>query len=196
MRWLFAVPLSALLLLGWIGPGPVWSQPSRREKVEERLEILRMWKMMEALDLDKATADKMFKIRSKYTKIKNELRQSIRSDFRQLRRKLRDPSGANEQELANLLKSIREKRKKLQSLWEKQYDDVSKVLSVRQQAELLVFLKDFSRQIRSVLRQRRHGPPPPPGTLGAPGHPRHGPPTGGPQGPPLRPDASDDVPEG
>jgi Spy/CpxP family protein refolding chaperone len=194
MRWLLVVPLSALLL-AWIGPGLVWSQPSRREKAEERLEILRMWKMMEALDLDKVTADKMFKIRSKYIKIKNELRQSIRSDFRQLRQKLREPSGTNEQELTNLLKSIREKRKRLQSLWEQQYEEVSKVLSVRQQAELLLFLKDFSRQIRSVLHRRRHGPPPP-GALGPPGRPGHGPPAGGPPGPPLRPDASDDVPEG
>ena len=35
-------------------------------KFEERLELLTMWKMMEALNLDKPTAEKIMEIRHKF----------------------------------------------------------------------------------------------------------------------------------
>jgi len=135
------------------------------DRGQEKLEIITMWKMMEALDLDKETADKIFDIRRKYLEKKRELRNDLQADFRKLRDLLSESSETvAEGTLKQLLTTIREKRKKLQSLWGEQYDEVSKVLSVRRQAQLMLFLKDFRKEIQSLLRPRGLGPPRGPGS--------------------------------
>lgn len=132
------------------------------DKDVERVEILRMWRMMETLDLDKQTADKIFEIRSRFLEERQDLRRQIRDDFQRLRQLVAQPSGQpDEKELAKALSDIRDTRAKLKSLWDRQYDEVSKLLTIPQQAKLLIFLKDFSRSIRALRRPhpRPGGPP-------------------------------------
>lgn len=143
----------------------------RRDKRQERIETLTMWKMMEALDLDKATADKIFQIRQRYLSERKELRKAVRRDFQRLRYLLRESSERpRDEELERLLTSIRNNRKDLRELWEKQYNEVAKVLTVRQQAELVLFLKEFRNELRLMLGRghRREGLPPPPQGPGMP----------------------------
>jgi len=141
--------------------------PQDRDKAQERLEVLRMWKMMEALNLDKATADKIFGIRAKYVGEQKQLRKGVQEDIRKLRSLLKEPpTGTVDRELDTLLNDIRAKREELHRLWNKQYEDVSKILSVRQQAELMLFLKDFRQEIRSLLYPGGQPPPGPGRGLG------------------------------
>lgn len=134
--------------------------PRDRDKIREKIEFMKMWKMLDVLDLDKATADKILQIRRKFIARKKSLRRALNEDFRKLRQQLRDsPQGPDNAELSRLLQSIREKRKELRELRSEQYEEVAKHLSIRKQAELLIFLKDFRREIRSILRPpARHGP--------------------------------------
>jgi len=85
-------------------------------------------------------------------------------DFAKLKNLLKEPrSGEEEKELAATLTNIRAKRIKLKDLWIDHYDEVSKVLTVRQQAELVLFLKNFRRELHALLR-----PPHPPFRPGNP----------------------------
>jgi Spy/CpxP family protein refolding chaperone len=172
------------------------AQPPRDpEKGQERMEILQMWRMMEALDLDKATADKIFQIRSKYREERKKLEKALNEDFQQLRERLRETSYRSaDPELEKILRNIREKREKLQGLWKDQYDEVSKVLSIRQQAQLVLFLKDFQEEIRSIIRPPGMRRPPGP-TEGRPG-PGLPPPLPPGPGPGFRPESHDEFPEG
>jgi Spy/CpxP family protein refolding chaperone len=125
----------------------------RDAKFEERLELLTMWKMMEALNLDKATAEKIMEIRHKFVDQRKALQREIGDDFRTLRQLLRDTAGTtSDDELAKVLTRIRDKRLRIKGLFDEQYNEMSKVLTVRQRAELVVFLKDFHKEIRSILR--------------------------------------------
>ena len=54
--------------------------------------------------------------------------------------------------MAKVLGRIRDKRLRIKGLFDEQYNEVSKVLSVRQRAQLVLFLKDFHKEIRSILR--------------------------------------------
>ncbi|MGO9566246.1 MAG: Spy/CpxP family protein refolding chaperone [Desulfomonilaceae bacterium] len=147
-----------------------------RDKVQERIETLTMWKLIEALDLDQATADKLLEMRHKFLSQRKSLQKGLSEDFRTLRKQLSDPAKpADEKELARLLEDIRKNRKQLQGLREQQYEDVSKVLTVRQRAQLVLFFKDFRKELRSLLRpsQAPEGMPekgmgPPRGGLGSP----------------------------
>jgi Spy/CpxP family protein refolding chaperone len=170
-----------------------YGPPEGREKQRERMEILRMWKMMEALDLDRDTANKMIQIRQEFVKKRKDLRKEIRQEFKVLREIVKSPEQPGEEaKLKALLDGIRRKRHKMKELWHEQYDGVSKILTVRQQAQLMVFLKDFHREVRDALRGFRHGPPHGRGKMrhrgpNPPFMDREGRQPGPPPGPPKRP---------
>lgn len=183
------------------------SLDGRRDKRQERIETLTMWKMMEALDLDKATADKVFAIRRKYLRERSKLRDAVNEDVESLRYLLRESRQVpGDDDLARLVNRIHENRKKIRDIWEQQYKDVSAVLSVRQQAELVLFLKDFRKELqrmlgRSRMRGRaRRGPPSgdqrmhPGEQQGPPGGGMHPPPPPLPPPPPPHPQQPADQP--
>ncbi len=154
----------ALMAIGFLTAGTgvalCFEHERQNSKFEERLEILTMWKMMEALNLDKPTAEKIMEIRRKFVGQRKALEREIAEDFRTLRKLLREePSKAVDDELEKTLGGIREKRLKMKGLFDDQYNEVSKILSVRQRAELVVFLKEFHKEIRSILRPPRTDSP-------------------------------------
>jgi Spy/CpxP family protein refolding chaperone len=180
MRTVLSALIWALLILVGATQIAHSEQGRGKDKQWERLEIITMWKMIEALDLDRATADKVMEIRHKFLTQRKEIKQALNQDLQKLRQLLKTPS-ADEAELARLITSVRDKRKELTNLHSGQYDEVSKILPVRKQAELILFLKDFQKELRVGLRQqlapsqngerigRPHppnGPPPGPGPLG------------------------------
>jgi Spy/CpxP family protein refolding chaperone len=154
--------MSALACIGSArGPG------ENREKMQERIELLRKLEIMEKLNLDNETAEKIFAIRRKYLAERKKCLQELRRDFEELKNLLEDKSGrVTDEELKSVLENIWKNRKKLRSRWEDQYDRVSEILTVRQQAELILFLKDFRKSIRSLFRGRDHRPPPGPPRMG------------------------------
>jgi Spy/CpxP family protein refolding chaperone len=200
--------IAAMFLAMLVAPALAQPPPDASpEKREERVEVLTMWKMMEALDLDRQTAATIIEIRRKFRDQKKTIEKELEADFGTLRTRLSLSTGkADDPELARLVQGIRDKRRKLQELYDNQYTEVSKILTVRQQAQLVLFLKDFGAELRSMLRPPGGGEPRfgpgmgrrgfghpgqqgfggPPGSHGRPGQGgQPGPPgPGGPPGPP------------
>jgi Spy/CpxP family protein refolding chaperone len=144
------------MALAFVGAGGVsyaqWvAEGDKSDKAHERLEIITMWKMMEALDLDKATADKILEIRHKFLAQRKALKARVTKDIMALKQRLAQTTAPDDPELAQLVADIRANRKKLMQLREEQYEEVSKVLTVRQQAELVIFLKEFRKELRHLL---------------------------------------------
>jgi Spy/CpxP family protein refolding chaperone len=150
--------------------------PKDPEKAREHFEMLTMWRMMEALDLDKSTGEKVFEIRRKFTAEKKALMKELGQELETLRTRLQEETAKpDDKDLSGIIKSIRDKRRRLETLHDQQYDEISKVLTVVQQAQLLIFMKDFQDEIRAFIRRPLMPPPGPP-----PGGPPLGPPPGGP----------------
>lgn len=146
------------------------AQTDKPDKARERLEIITMWKMMEALDLDKTIADKILEIRHRFLAKRRNLHAGVAKDIAAIKQRLAQTTPPDDKELARLLTDIRAKRKTLMQLRDEQFDEVSKVLTVRQQAELVIFLKEFRKELRQILRpgpgapsgrQSFEGDPPP-----------------------------------
>jgi hypothetical protein len=149
------------------------------EKYQDRIEIITAWKMMEALNLDNATAEKVLEIRRRFVAKRKELQKSMNDDFAKLKELLKESgTGVEEKELAATLANIRAKRAQLKDLWLEHYDEVSKVLTVRQQAELVLFFKDFRKELHGLIRQ--------PQAPQRPANPSDGPRTGTPSPPHSR----------
>jgi len=174
------------------GGQAVFSQepPAQRGKFQDRIEWMTMWKLMESLELDKPTADKIYEIRRKYLDQKKELVKEINAGVESLKQALqRDPSKVNEALLTEMISSVREKRRKLEGLLDEQFGELATVLSVRQQAKLVVFMKDFQEELRAMFRPPGPGGPPPPprGEGFGPPLPPAGPPPLDPDGGPAHP---------
>jgi hypothetical protein len=169
--------IAALVLAGAQG---VYAQerPKNLHKFHDRLEWMTMWKLMEALDLDKPTADKVYEIRRKFLGQRKELVREIGAEIQSLRQLLQDKSGnVTDQMLAQKIQTIRQDRKKLDALMDEQFAEVSKILTVRQQAKLVVFIKDFREEIRSMFRRPKPADSPPvEGGFGPPPLPNSPPP--------------------
>jgi hypothetical protein len=178
-----------LILSAFLTAGAVTAvcadQTGQRDKIEERLEIVTAWKMTE-LNIDRPTIEKILEVRRKFISQKKAFRKELDQDFQKLRLLLKDEKAkTDEKEIGQVLDDIRQKRRQLQGLMDEQFREVAKFLSVRQQAELVLFLKDFHKEIRSLLR-------PLPGPSGGPSSdrgrgPRGGSPSGGAMGPPGPP---------
>jgi len=189
MRRLFLVVVVAFGLALSGAAAPVYPEQAKdKDKFMDRLETLTIWKMMEALDLDKATGDKVMEIRSRFLAERKQLKKGLNADFARLRQLLQQPPNpADDSELSRILQDVRDKRKKLSEMHDEQYNEVSKVLSLRQQAQLILFLKDFRKEIHSIIAQQS-GLPREPGTDGrfrrplGPPPPGAGPPPGPPAG--------------
>jgi hypothetical protein len=71
-----------------------------------------------------------------------------------LRRDVGDPSSkVGDAAIAQRVKGIREKRKWLEELEDEQFAEVSKNLSVRQQAKLIIFMRDNQHEMRHLTSQ-------------------------------------------
>src|SRR4030042_3815808 len=86
----------ALIAIGFLiagtGVARCFERDRQNGKFEERIELLTMWKMMEALNLDKPTAEKIMEIRHKFVGQRKALELEIREEFRTLRKLLREDS--------------------------------------------------------------------------------------------------------
>lgn len=172
-----AVPVTAEPPKARRGFGP----PQNFEKALEHFEMLTMWRMMDALDLDKAKGEKIYAIRRKFTAEKKAIMKELGQQMETLRARLQeDTPNLDEKELTRIIKSIREKRRRLESLRDRQYDEISNILSVVQQAQLLIFMKDFQDEIRAFIRRPMMPPPGPPPPLGGPPPPGPADPFAGP----------------
>jgi hypothetical protein len=153
LRKLIVAMIAIGFLMAGTGVAICFERDRQNSKLEERIELLTMWKMMEALNLDKPTAEKIMAIRRKFVDQRKALQVELHEEFRTLRKLLQqEPTKAVDDELEKVLGRIRDKRLKMKGLFDEQYSEVSKVLSVRQRAELVLFLKDFHKEIRSILR--------------------------------------------
>jgi hypothetical protein len=155
-------------------PGP--------DKSREHFEIVTLWKMMDAIDVDQPTADKIMGIHNKFNGERKTLHKSMEKDYQGLKEKLAETKDPQDQELAKIVDDIKQKKRQMENLRHSEYDEVAKLLTVKQRAELLLFFKDFKKEMRGMMRQPgppmdRHAPRPGPGHMPPPPH-GQGPPEG------------------
>lgn len=146
----------------------------RRERVLERIEMMRMWKMTEDLDLTEREGAILFPFLRELEGERRALDEDRRRTMRELRATVRgenpDPDVVDD-----LLDRLVEIRKGQRRLEDRETEKIRELLGPERVARYLIFRQEFDRQIREVIFQaRREGPrrdfperiepPPPPGT--------------------------------
>ncbi len=131
----------------------------RMQEGRERLETLRQVKMIEALDVDEETAARISVL---YNRHQKETRELIR-EIDLLVDELEDAveAGKTDGELQQIRLQIKEKRNTNHANRMRFYSDAEIYLTPRQVAKLIVFERNFQRDMRRIMqeaqRDRRRG---------------------------------------
>ena len=148
---------AGMILLGFLmmTSGPDWAQAQEhgrkdKEQVEKRVELIRMWKLTEALSLDEEKGAKLFPLINTYEKKKKELRKEEFRTMRSLRETLAE-SKPDEKALKEVLDKLEKGRRELGALKEKEFEKLKKLLTTEELARFIVFQIDFHREIMELI---------------------------------------------
>lgn len=158
-RNLFRSLFVMALVLGFASVGiaepPEFDRPPTKEqmeKVRERIETLKMWKLTKALDLDEKTSAQVFPLLSKYDKKRAEIEHALRNDMKNLRDALKDKRAA---QLKGILDRLEQNHRALQKVNDDERTDLKTILTLEQQARFIIFQQEFDREIRKIIAENR-----------------------------------------
>jgi len=155
--------LGLLLVLAIIPPAPAAGRErnSKRVKLEERLTTLRNWQLMEQFDLGPEKATKVFTILKNFDDQRVELIQKRRRLLQQLRKAVETTGAGDETKtettLNSLMKQLSQTSVALARIPEKERRGLAEVFTPLEQARYILFVNDFSREMRRVIKKKRPG---------------------------------------
>ncbi|MBN2135047.1 MAG: hypothetical protein JW737_04910 [Acidobacteria bacterium] len=154
------IPVLVILLLSL--PFSLAQSPRRpkggkiREEVREKIQLLKMWKMTDYLDLDEETSLKVFQIVKKYDDLEHKARSNNMNLISTLKKELAkdkvDTNITNE-----LMKKIKTNFLNEKSITIERFSELSKYLTPEQQAKYLVFEFEFHMEIARLTQQALGG---------------------------------------
>ena len=150
--------LSSLFVIGALMAGAVftYAQPkqmmARRSELRERMRMLRMWRLTEFLNLDEKTAARFFPILNRYDNERENLIKQKRKTLLKLREALRAEK-TDPKTLAKLVDKVNRLNDAFINLSRREQAELSKVLTLEQQAKLLLFKSEFEKRLGQMLRR-------------------------------------------
>jgi Spy/CpxP family protein refolding chaperone len=134
-------------------------QMSPRGMAEERIETLRQMKMIEELGLEQDIAARVVAVNSELRKNNREIFRELDELIDQLEKAL--AANADEASLNGLVTRIEEKRSGIHANRQEAYTKYNLILTPEQMARLVVFERNFERELRNIMRDaqrdRRRG---------------------------------------
>jgi hypothetical protein len=152
--------LYVVLVLLVVSAVPAFAQPAaapadRREKIKQRVRALRAYTLTEQLDLDEATAAKLFPARAKYDDEFDKLLVARAELQRRLEAagSLKDPK-----QVDRLVDEAVANQKAIWATEEQRLVQLRKILTPAQTARVLVVLPAMERKIQNQLKRAAHKP--------------------------------------
>lgn len=127
------------------------------KRVHDRLRLIRMWRLTDYLKLDEETSIKLFPIMNRYDDQRLALNEERVGVLKEIKAEL-DKETPNEKKLEELIAKAEELRLQMEKLNQDERNELKKVLSVKQQAKLLLFYRDFDRELYHMIRERKVTP--------------------------------------
>jgi Spy/CpxP family protein refolding chaperone len=133
------------------------SRREEREKIRENIETLRMWKLLEALNLTAEQSTQFLPVLKEFQTAKRSFEDSRRDLLEELETALE--TSPNEEKLKEILTKMENNRKQFLAESESYLEKAKSILSIEQQAQLFLFEEKFERRIRETIEQIRGGHP-------------------------------------
>jgi hypothetical protein len=132
--------------------------PEERERVRKRIELIKIWRLTEELNLDEGTGAKLFPLIRQYEEKRREITRRREELIFILKGQLKSGS-PHEDRIKGLLKEWEEIRADEQDMSRREREELKSILSIEQQARYLIFQQEFTREIRRVIADMRERRP-------------------------------------
>ncbi len=129
------------------------------QKIRERIEMLRMWKLLEVLDLSDEQAEKFLPIFNNFQKEQKELEKAKRESLKMLENEI-NKEEVEHRKIEKILNDLEENRMLFEKKRENFLFAAKEVLSLEQQAKLVLFEEIFAEHIKDMIKRvvkRRRG---------------------------------------
>jgi len=126
----------------------------KREEIRKRIELIRMWKLTEELDLTEETGAKLFPILHKYDEKRMELQKEHHTIMKGLKEALENVATSDE-EIEAAMENMEKNALAEYDLVRQQREELKGVLSPRQQAKFILFQRQFHRELRKIIAEAR-----------------------------------------
>ena len=132
-----------------------WGESFRTFKdLKKQVITLRNWELMQEFNLEGKRATEVFNILKKYDDQREKILVKRRQLLKNLKEKVENPA-IPEEELAKLIKEVKEIDVQLAKLRGKEIKALSKVFSIREIGKYVLFMERFPRMMREALRMHR-----------------------------------------
>ncbi len=128
----------------------------KRAEVQQRLKRLRHELLVKEVGLDEQKAAAVERALEKFSAEKKSVRDKI-EQHRGTLKKLLDTNSNDQAAYTAAIRGLREAEKQRAALRERELDEVAKLLTPRQQAQLMRGMDRLKRRLIHRLRERRHG---------------------------------------
>ncbi|MCP4582351.1 MAG: periplasmic heavy metal sensor [candidate division Zixibacteria bacterium] len=125
-----------------------------REKMKERIETIKIWRLTESLDLSSEQSEKFFPLYKKFHDDREPIDKERREVFGQLD-KLTKEENPDENKINGLLDQLDNFDQRMQDRKIKFRQDLKGILTTQQIGRLYVFEVEFMRHIQEIMRDVR-----------------------------------------
>lgn len=152
---MFGISLLSFIMFSF----PAWGQPGKDikqpyEKIRERIQMIKMWKLTDTLKLDREEAARFFAINRQFEETKKKINSDLQEEVQRLRILMRNLSPP-ERELRETVSRIKNKQKEQKEIRLKQMEEEMQALKLEQQARYVLFQIDFRRDMEMLIREIR-----------------------------------------
>ena len=127
-----------------------------RQRMLEKIETIKMWKIMDALSLDSQTALKVFPIIKEMDQKRIQLREKERGILQQIKQ-MAETSQADKK-IDALASKLFELKSKISNVSREEYQKLKSILTEKQLAQFLLFQQTFRRGLIQRWMMERRGP--------------------------------------
>jgi hypothetical protein len=158
--WIFLLSLALGISSAWAEPWKEGKDP--RERSRERIQMMKVWQLTDTLRLDREGAARFIAVNNFYEEARRKVHRHFNEDIQRIRSILRDMN-APERELRDLVLRLKNRKKEINDLENKQLDEEMNLLKTEQQARYFLFQIDFRREMDEMIREVQGEKPPRPG---------------------------------
>lgn len=163
-KWPIVLTVAAALILGSVTTAHAkWGDTRRsehlrgnqdRERVRDRIELMKMWKLTEVLDLDQETASKLFPVMHEFDLKQQELRIKRGETIKRMKEAL-DKRTSDASVLHPLIEEFKKNERDMLDLRMQLIDSLSKILSDEQIVKMIALIPRFERDVKALLGEAR-----------------------------------------
>ncbi len=125
-----------------------------KQRMMERVELIKMWKLTEALDLDQETAAKLFPLMNEFNQKQRDLRQMRSEAMKQMKEEI-DKDASDPAALRSLIDGFKQNERDMTEMRIQRLDALSEVLTDEQIAKMIALVPRFERRVKELIGEAR-----------------------------------------